>query len=154
MQFKWKDLIRPFFRLRCVDSGVVMVCPWTDESLHKVDSGDPQQVHPSYRQDLFAHAAAETVLRAPAIKITPKGKLQCVLQLNHSNVEVVRDFKPDTFEQVENTPHEAACQRLHAIVEANEEKKLVEKPVPDLRRRAVKVYEKAFKSENPADHFC
>ena len=154
MQFKWKDLIRPFFRLRCEDGGVRMVCPWTDKSLHKVDSGDPQQVHPSYRQDLFAHAAANTVLRAPAIKITPKGKLQGVLQLSRSNVEVVPDFKPDRFEQVENTPHEAACQRLHAIVEANEEKKLVEKPVSGLQRRTAKVYEKAFKSENPADHFC
>ena len=153
MQFKWKDLIRPFFRLRCEDSGVVMVCPWTNESLHKVNSEDPQQVHPSYRQDLFTHAAAETVLRAPAIKITPKGKLQGVLQLNRSNVEVVPDFEPTTFKQVENTPHEAACQRLHAIVEANEEKKVIANPVPDLRRRAVTVYEKAFKSEDPSHHF-
>jgi hypothetical protein len=26
--------------------------------------------------------------------------------------------------------------------------------VSGLQRRTVKVYEKAFKSENPADHFC
>ena len=142
-------------KYECVDSGVVMVCPWTGESLHAVNSVDPQQVHPSYLQDLLSHAAANAVLRAPAIKITDKGKVQGVLQLNHSNVEVVRDFKPDTFEQVENTPHEAACQRLHAIVEANEEKKVIANPVPDLRRRAVKVYEKkAFKSEDPSHHFC
>ena len=131
MQFKWKDLIHPFFQLQSVASGVVMVCPWTSEWLHAVDSADPQQVHPAYRNDLLAHAANKTVLRAPVIKITARGKVQGVLQLKHSNVVVVTDFERTTFKQVENTRHEAACQRFHKVVEDNEKKKAFKSLNPD-----------------------
>ena len=114
MQFKWKDYVRPVFRLerstRPLGRNLVsMVCPWTGSELRRVDLDDPLHVNPRFKATLLGHMENRRVLRAKAVKFSSSGTLAGLFQLNERNVGVVSDFDPKREQQASNSHHEILC---------------------------------------------
>ena len=115
VQFKWKDYVRPVFRLEsperhCFGRDLAsMVCPWTGRELRRINLDDALHVHPRFKATLMGHMRSRQVLRAKAVKFSSKGMLTGLFQLNEQNVKVEHGFDPGRELQASNSLHEVLC---------------------------------------------